>query len=1161
MIMPMARQGAPRLSTLLFLSTLVLGLSVRASAAVAPSCGRLDGDGIDVSVGNEPANGIAAGDLDGDGLEDVLVVGERLTPWFGDGAGHFTKGPSSPLVSNGTPWMGRPALVLLEDVNEDDVLDVVVAFAELIGVGGDRPSVVWRLGLAEGRGNGRFELPRIIESGSTIDADIADWNGDGHLDLVVASRGAPDDVPRIYFGDGAGGFVIGATFPAASGGGFGRFAHMNGDRLLDLVLVNPWAGTVSVLLQGDPSIREVAYGDGSVYWMNIGDIDGDGALDVVVGKNELGSAKLITFLGDGAGSFGGFEEIVPPGAVLQSERAHSMADLDGDGHPDIVYAPGTYDLALLYGTSAGKFIDQGVRLGASWTTAVTTADFDHDGRLDIAAIGTPDATFGHFSFVPGYTRRPQGEASRLGVTDDIRTVDLNGDGLNDLVGVLSERSSERILGFALAGEDGFAAFKPLNHPSQGAFWGRGALGDFDGDGRGDVVTGSHGLLTLFENDGFTLATPSTLQLSPTGLGDSRNAHGVGDFDADGLEDVVVVAGAATVYPAGGTGPSVNIPGSGMRKVTVGDWNHDGRDDFAAGTENTGRVLIVRSSGNGFAPPTSMVLSAGATVRAIESADLDGDGHLDLLVVTYHDFDGAKRAVTVLKGAGDGSFSMGPTAVIDHGPLPGQSATGDFDGDGRPEIVLQDADGTGNIVRIVRVGDDGIPYVDHALGTVQPMFILPLDVDRDGRDELLVAEGGTNAVSVHRFECAPEFVVPDADVALEWSGLPAAMAVGQTAQLTVVLRNDGPADAPRVSFEVVVPSAMALAAIQSPDGQCTVGPPAGCEFGLLPVGHVATATLTVRPLEAGPYELQAAATSGAADATPENGFVSAATVAAVPTTSSSSTSSTSTTSSTTSTSTTTSTSSTSSSTSTTCTICSATSSTSTTTTLPPGGDADDDAVRNGEDNCPLESNEDQADADADGVGDACDNCAAVPNVDQVDADQDGDGDPCDPCTNGVNATTPKIIVSGAGAPAGDETVRLIGTVRLRSAVNPAEQGLRVLVSAIGTAPPAMLDDVVLPAGPGWTANAKGTKWSYHGPAETGGEWRAKVVRTKQGAARFRVRGLRRGYELGAGALPLRATVIFTTPVAVDGQCTELRFGRLATDPQCTVKNKGRKITCR
>ncbi|RMG46387.1 MAG: hypothetical protein D6718_05660 [Acidobacteria bacterium] len=83
------------------------------------------------------------------------------------------------------------------------------------------------------------------------------------------------------------------------------------------------------------------------------------------------------------------------------------------------------------------------------------------------------------------------------------------------------------------------------------------------------------------------------------------------------------------------------------------------------------------------------------------------------------------------------------------------------------------------------------------------------------------------------------------------------------------------------------------------------------------------------------------------------------------------------------------------------------------------DDDDDGVLDSSDNCPLNSNSDQADADADGLGNACDNCASVANPGQEDVDADGLGDACDNCPNIPNEDQLDADGDGTGNPCDDD----------------------------------------------------------------------------------------------------------------------------------------------
>lgn len=77
------------------------------------------------------------------------------------------------------------------------------------------------------------------------------------------------------------------------------------------------------------------------------------------------------------------------------------------------------------------------------------------------------------------------------------------------------------------------------------------------------------------------------------------------------------------------------------------------------------------------------------------------------------------------------------------------------------------------------------------------------------------------------------------------------------------------------------------------------------------------------------------------------------------------------------------------------------------------DSDDDGIEDGQDNCPINANADQADSDSDGAGDACDNCVSTANFKQLDADEDGIGDACDNCWAALNADQADSDTDGAG----------------------------------------------------------------------------------------------------------------------------------------------------
>ncbi|HSL82749.1 MAG TPA: VCBS repeat-containing protein, partial [Thermoanaerobaculia bacterium] len=118
----------------------------------------------------------------------------------------------------------------------------------------------------------------------------------------------------------------------------------------------------------------------------IGDLDGDGAPDLVVSHNESG--RLSVFLGDGDGGF----RPAPEAELAPGAWKVAVADFDGDGHPDLAGGGRDGRVHLALGEGDGTF-RPGPTLPAGrgpWTVAA--AALDGDGRADLLALGAEDGT-------------------------------------------------------------------------------------------------------------------------------------------------------------------------------------------------------------------------------------------------------------------------------------------------------------------------------------------------------------------------------------------------------------------------------------------------------------------------------------------------------------------------------------------------------------------------------------------------------------------------------------------------------------------------------------------------------------------------------------------------------------------------------------------------
>jgi hypothetical protein len=349
------------------------------------------------------------------------------------------------------------------------------------------------------------------------------------------------------------------------------------------------------------------------------DFNGDGRLDLAVLNRGSDDVSVSILLGSGNGAFQATQNrYVPTGGIPQSL---AVGDFNGDGRPDLVAVESGSSIGavgVLLGNGDGSFQDsRGSATGGGSSLAVAVGDFDGDGNLDLAVT-------------------------------DFDVDSQPGDPSPNNISVLQGRG------------DGTFAVAALYELSFGHYAGSIATGDFNGDGKLDLVfADTYG-------DGVGVM-----------LGDGN----LGDF-------------TAAQYFAAGSDPV---------SVAVADLNGDGKPDVTAIANVTaiasGSVSVVLGNGDGTFQAARDYATGLGSFGAV--ADFNGDGKRDLMIIGYSGTD----SVGVLLGNGDGSFRS--AQVYAAGSAPIAAAVGDFNGDGRPDLAVTNS--SSNTVSVLLNDGDWTPH--------------------------------------------------------------------------------------------------------------------------------------------------------------------------------------------------------------------------------------------------------------------------------------------------------------------------------------------------------------------------------------------------------------------------------------------------------------------
>ncbi|MBS1820479.1 MAG: VCBS repeat-containing protein [Acidobacteria bacterium] len=637
-------------------------------------------------------------DINGDGKPDIIVASDdqNISVLIGKGDGTFNAAQSfsASLPGSATPTSTPIVNLITADVNGDGKKDIICSNGLVL----------------LGKGDGTFtavSTPAFPYATATTSKGpnlaAGDINKDGKMDLVLNTG----STISIWLGKGDGTFTQGGAYSSIANTGYVTVTDLDGDGNLDI-----YSGlSNSGFFSGDDSANAAAYvlmgkGDGTFVGApsasgpytgaNLADVNGDGYPDLIVPTTGTVNGQNAVFtvqLGSASGVFTKGATITVPTSVTftvseftspvtentsnLTPASYALGDINGDGKPDVVYVSNYRGYSVYFvalnngdGTFAAATATGFPQIASTFDNATSTsslriADFNHDGKNDVAVVfdetagGTTVSYNRGIAVLPGigngtfgapaitYTATSSTPFTSSGNLPQIAsTADINNDGRADIVASNSTFAVVSGVGVTtgyvqvfLAKTDAtFAApVSAITTTNVGQI----TVADFNKDGKPDIAalietaspqSQAQLAIALGNGDG-TFATPVLSSLSG---GDAIRSDGLAsaDFNNDGNVDLALIDNNnfGGVFYGKGDGTFTSVPfngniipkdllpiGSSGQSVAI-DLNKDGKPDILAGQTVLLNLYGSAPTVTQFVTTTALVSSA-STITAGSSVTL------------------------------------------------------------------------------------------------------------------------------------------------------------------------------------------------------------------------------------------------------------------------------------------------------------------------------------------------------------------------------------------------------------------------------------------------------------------------------------------------------------------------------------------------------------
>jgi hypothetical protein len=603
---------------------------------------------------------------------------------------------------------GTIVSAVTSDLNHDGRTDMVALVSPVTG--GTSAAITLTLATA----TGTYTTPKTIialPANTTGYVAAGDFNHDGNTDIAAAlSTGKLE----VFLGKGDGTFQapkIISFSGAVDNLIVGKFAgSANSDIALILGAGNPSGNGVELFASngnGTFAAPKFTSTDFGFTVATLGDVNKDGKEDLVF-TNVIDTYQVL--LGRGDGTFEALPSQVLPG--FGGYGAIAIADYDGDGKPDLIFAyEGDWtnyssgvipSLLILPGFGDGTFNNDGTREAAGNSGfGLTQGDFNGDGKADLVVYNGLSSTVAMKLMSPG-GRLVFPAIATYAVAGDIQRFvtllngDANGDGKRDVLVVMQngvqvlKGTSGGYLSAPDAGEVGTYSldlkstnFNPIAGTASDVML-RGLNVSVHGDLQTEELYVAWGL-----PGGPSLLLGNVQAIYQDESGASIGPLGIGDFDHNSTQDLLIAQGVFLNSGNGsftGPGPAPSNIGTSKhtiadRATAVGDLNKDGFADLVTVGET--ELTVALNKGDGTFKPAVNHSLGGTDGNAVVLKDINGDGKLDAITANY-----GSSSVSVFLGKGDGTFQPVKEYTVTSHPL--DIAIGDFNGDGKLDIAAASA---------------------------------------------------------------------------------------------------------------------------------------------------------------------------------------------------------------------------------------------------------------------------------------------------------------------------------------------------------------------------------------------------------------------------------------------------------------------------------------